>query len=191
VFTVWVHVFGPSGYGDTVVEKDCRSHSPRLLKLKRQIALALVIWMLAWLLWSGLYMPLLIILGALSCLLTVWLGWRMDFFEQDFFRPRRLLRLLPFWGWLGKELIRSNLQVARIVLSPSLPISPTLVTLQALPQDDLGQAILGNAITLTPGTLTIDDHEGQLLVHCLTSDVADELAAGEMNRRVAAVMEKG
>lgn len=191
MFTVWVHVFGPSGYGDTVVEKDCRSHSPRLLKLKRQIALALVIWMLAWLLWSGLYMPLLIILGALSCLLTVWLGWRMDFFEQDFFRPRRLLRLLPFWGWLGKELIRSNLQVARIVLSPSLPISPTLVTLQALPQDDLGQAILGNAITLTPGTLTIDDHEGQLLVHCLTSDVADELAAGEMNRRVAAVMEKG
>lgn len=159
--------------------------------MKKRILLALLVWMLAWLLWSGLYKPLLIVLGALSCLLIAWLAWRMDFFVENFFRPRRWIRLLPFWGWLGKELVRSNLQVARIVLSPGLPISPTLVTLQALPEDDLGQAILGNAITLTPGTLTVDDHEGQLLVHCLTEEIADELMAGEMNRRVAAVMEEG
>ena len=149
--------------------------------------LAFAIWMLAWLLWSGLYTPMLVILGVFSCLLTMFLAYRMDFFDNDFFQPRRLGRLLPFWGWLGKELVKSNLQVARIVLSPKLVISPTVVTIKALPDDELGQAILGNAITLTPGTVTLDDHDGELLIHCLVRETADELVAGEMNRRVAAL----
>ena len=153
--------------------------------------LAFAIWMLAWLLWSGLYKPLLISLGVLSCALTAFLAYRMDFFRSHFFLPGRLLRLLPFWGWLGKELVKSNLQVAKIVLSPSLKISPTVVTIRAATDDPIGQAILGNAITLTPGTVTLDDHEGKLLIHCLMKDTADELVEGEMNRRVAAAMEGG
>ena len=152
--------------------------------------LAFAVWMLAWLLWSGLYTPLLVVLGVISCLLTAFLAYRMDFFDEHFFQPRRLVRLLPFWGWLGIELVKSNIQVARIVLSPKLKISPTLVTIKALPQDALGQAILGNAITLTPGTLTLDDHEGELLIHCLVRETADDLIAGEMNRRVAALTER-
>ena len=154
-----------------------------------QIVLALLLWMVVWLLWSGFYTPLLMTLGGLSCVLTAYLAWRMKFFAEHMLDPRLLWRLLPFWLWLSKELIKSNLMVARIVLSPSLPISPTLVKLEALPKTELGQAILGNAITLTPGTVTIDDHEGQLLVHCLTRATALELREGEMNRRVAAVME--
>ena len=158
--------------------------------LKTRIVLAFAIWMLAWLLWSGLYSPLLVVLGIISCLLTAFLAYRMGFFQVHFFAPRRLGRLLPFWGWLGKELIKSNFQVARIVLSPKLKISPTVVTIKALPEDELGQAILGNAITLTPGTVTLDDHDGELLIHCLVRETADELAAGEMNRRVAALTEQ-
>ena len=46
-------------------------------------------------------------------------------------------------------------------------------------------AILGNAITLTPGTVTIDVHENRLLVHCLTSNSAQGLRSGEAERRVA------
>lgn len=171
-----------AGYGKVRVGAMKR---PRLVI---KIVLALLLWMVIWLLWSGFYTPLLITLGALSCLLTAYLAWRMNFFTEDMLDPRLLWRLLPFWFWLGKELIKSNLTVARIVLSPSLPISPTLVRLNALPKTELGQAILGNAITLTPGTVTIDDHEGQLLVHCLTRVGARELREGEMNRRVASVM---
>ena len=141
----------------------------------------------AWLLWSGFFKPLLLILGVLSCVLVLVLSRRMGFFEKGFFSLHLIGRLLPFWGWLGKELITSNLQVARIVLSPSLPISPTLIKLDALQKEPIGQAILGNSITLTPGTVTIDDHDGQLLVHCLTQSGAQALKEGEMNRRVAAL----
>ena len=53
--------------------------------------------------------------------------------------------------------------------------------------DEFGQALLGNSITLTPGTVTLDDHEGELVVHCLTDATAKDLEAGGMNRRIAAL----
>ena len=152
-----------------------------------RILLTLLLWFTAWLLWSGMFKPLLIGLGVVSCLLVLVLSKRMDFFEKDVFSLHLVWRLLPFWGWLGKELVVANLQVARVVLSRDMPMSPTVIRLQALSPDPVGQAILGNSITLTPGTVTVDDHEGELLVHCLTREGADALIEGEMNRRVAAL----
>jgi len=152
-----------------------------------RILMTLSVWMAAWLLWSGLYKPLLVGLGVLSCLLTLAIARRMGFFQQSVFSLHLIPRLLLFWAWLGKELVKSNLQVARIVLSPKMPISPTLVTLQALPKGRVSQAILGNAITLTPGTVTVDDHDGALIVHCLTREGAASLREGEINRRAAAL----
>ena len=80
--------------------------------------------------------------------------------------------------------------VAKIILKPSLPISPTVVVLKAEAKTDVGQVILGNSITLSPGTVTLDLHEGQILIHCLTSEGAKELQKGEANRRVAALERK-
>jgi multicomponent Na+:H+ antiporter subunit E len=152
-----------------------------------RILLTLLLWFAAWLLWSGMFKPLLIGLGVVSCLLVLLISKRMDFFERDVFSLHLVWRLLPFWGWLGKELVVANLQVARVVLSRHMPMSPTVIRLQALSPDPVGQAILGNSITLTPGTVTVDDHDGELLVHCLTREGADALIEGEMNRRVAAL----
>jgi multicomponent Na+:H+ antiporter subunit E len=152
-----------------------------------RIFLTLLVWFAARLLWSGLFKPLLIGLGVVSCLLVLVLSQRMGVFSKDVFSLHLIWRLLPFWGWLGKELFIANLQVARVVLSRHMKISPTVIRLQALSEDRVSQAILGNSITLTPGTVTVDDHEGELLVHCLTREGADALIEGEMNRRVAAL----
>ncbi len=152
-----------------------------------RIALTFLLWMAIWLLWSGLYKPLLVTLGVLSCLLTLYLAHRMDFFERQVYSLHFVTALVPFWGWLGWELIKSNIEVAKIVLSPRLPISPTLIRISATTRDPVLQAILGNSITLTPGTVTVDDHEGDLLVHCLTKQGAEAIQAGEMDRRVAAL----
>ena len=152
------------------------------------VLLTLTLWILAWLLWSGLYNPLLVTLGVLSSLLVLFLARRMGFFERRVYSLHLIARLMPFWGWLGGQLIRSNLDVARVVLSPGLPISPEIVRIRAEASSPVGQAILGNAITLTPGTVTLDDHEGELIVHCLTREGAEALREGEMNRRVAALI---
>jgi len=47
------------------------------------------------------------------------------------------------------------------------------------------QVILANSITLTPGTLALDLHEGVIKVHALTEAGARDLLSGEMDRRVA------
>jgi len=142
----------------------------------------------AWLLWSGIYTPLLLAFGAFSCALVVYLAHRMNFFHADVFSLHLAPRLPAYWLWLLRELVTSNLQVARIVLSPRIQVSPVLVNIHAKSLSPVGLAILGNSITLTPGTLTLDANDGQLQVHCLTQANADELAAGEMQRRVARLM---
>tara|TARA_R110000823_G_scaffold119998_12_gene244449 strand:- start:11074 stop:11544 length:471 start_codon:yes stop_codon:yes gene_type:complete len=152
-----------------------------------RVVLTFLLWMTIWLLWSGLYKPLLIVLGFVSCCLTLFLAQRMGFFKREVFSLHLAVRLVPFWFWLGVELVKSNLVVARIILSPRMPVSATVVQLTAQTDDPVLQAILGNSITLTPGTVTLDDHEGKLLIHCLTRAGADALLEGEMNRRVSAL----
>jgi multicomponent Na+:H+ antiporter subunit E len=143
----------------------------------------------AWLLWSGIYKPLLLGLGIFSCLLTIYIKHRMDYFETEMFALRFGGRLIGYWLWLAKEVVKSSLDVARIVLSPSLPISPRVVRIRASCAHPVDQAILANSITLTPGTLALDVHDGEIAVHALTKAGADELKQGEMDRRVAALRE--
>mgnify|MGYP001818000025 FL=1 len=150
--------------------------------LPLQLTGLLLILMLSWALWSGIYKPLLLGLGLFSAFLSTWLAHRMGFFRHPI-PPGALVRLPVFWWWLLKEVIKSSIDVARLVLKPSLPISPTMVELTTTESSEAGKVILGNAITLSPGTVTIDMHREQLLVHCLTRSSAEELQTLEVQRR--------
>ncbi len=149
-----------------------------------RLLLLAVLLVAAWLLWSGLYKPLLLILGAVSCVLTLWVVKRMGYFDADVFAFRYNFRLVGFWGWLGAEIVRSSIAVARHVLSPALKVEPRIVRLDVSHLEPVDQALLGNSITLTPGTLTLDVDQGQLLVHALDVDGAQGLIDGEMLKRV-------
>ena len=155
----------------------------------RIIVLALLL-IAAWVLWSGYFKPLLLGLGALSCLLTVWLVHRMGHFDDDTFAFHYDWRLLGFWGWLGREVLLSSIEVARVVLGRRVDVDPKVVTVDGSGLGTVDLALLGNSITLTPGTLTLDVREGRLLVHALTSDGADALKRGDMQRRVAALRKR-
>ena len=73
------------------------------------------------------------------------------------------------------------------MLSPSLPISPRLFVLRAGQGTDLGQVIYANSITLTPGTVTVEIENRELVVHALTEEAAQSLRSGAMDRRVTAL----
>ena len=158
----------------------------RSIRLKRALLL-LTLLIVAWLLWSGIFYPLLLALGAFSCLLTVYLTHRMGYFQNQAFALRFGVRLIGYWVWLAREIWRSSIDVALIVMNPRLPISPQTVEIKATADHPVDQAILGNSITLTPGTLALDVYRGVIQVHCLNKAGADELKKGEMDRRVAAL----
>lgn len=154
------------------------------------VLLLLLVLAVSWLLWSGLFKPLLIGLGAFSCLLSAYLAHRMGFFRHHKDLLRMLPKLAKYWVWLLKEIVVSSIDVAKIILKPSMPISPTVVVLEAKTKTDVGHVILGNSITLSPGTVTLDMHNGKILIHCLTEESAEELRKGEANRRAAKLERK-
>ncbi|GAK32361.1 Na(+)/H(+) antiporter subunit E [alpha proteobacterium Q-1] len=135
-----------------------------------------------WLLWSGIYEPLLLSLGLGSCLFVIWLSRHLGIITKDTVPVQLGLSILGYWMWLLKEIAQSNFAVIRAILSPKLDISPGFLKFEAENPHDLGQVILGNSITLTPGTVTCDMLQGVLLVHSLDDrDALSGIAA--MSRR--------
>lgn len=140
-----------------------------------------------WVLLSGHFEPLLLGLGLLSSALVVAIAIRMDVVDHEGVPVQLGRRLLFYIPWLVKEIVKANVAVMRVVLSPSLPISPAIVRVRGLQKTDLGRVIFANSITLTPGTITVGVQGEELTVHALVSRFVDEMEEGDMNRRVAAL----
>ncbi|MBL03693.1 MAG: hypothetical protein CL486_09330 [Acidobacteria bacterium] len=86
--------------------------------------------------------------------------------------------------WLGAQIVLANLHVARVVLSPNLPVNPSLVRTPVNESNTYARLVLANSITLTPGTVSLDLTEKEIVVHALTSTTAASVQTGEMHRRV-------
>jgi len=144
-----------------------------------------------WLVLSGHYTPLLLGLGLVSVALVVYLAARMDVVDEEGIPLQLGGRFWIYVPWLMKEIFLSNVRVAKIILSPSLPISPVLVRYHSSQKTDLGKAIYANSITLTPGTITTRVEGQELEVHSLTWMDIDGREEDEMDRRVTWVERGG
>ena len=148
------------------------------LTLRLAVTLALL-----WLLLSGLFKLQLLLLSVVSVAIVVWLAVRMRVLEHRgqpiYFR---FVHIFGYWGWLLKEILSSNIDVVRRVLTPGeMPIRPTLRRVAATPDTELGCVVYANSITLTPGTTAISfTPEGDILVHALHEDSLVELEDGRM-----------
>ena len=138
-----------------------------------------------WLLLSGHYTPLILTFGLVSVAIVVAIAVRMDVVDHESVPIHMTGRFFGYWVWLGVQIVKANIDVAKRIWSPLLPISPTLFWLRASQPGELGQVIYANSITLTPGTVSVSLADGKILVHAIAREVGDDLSAGEMDRRVA------
>ncbi len=136
-----------------------------------------------WMALSGFLKPLLIAFGVLSVALTVWLSVRMRTADEEGVPLQVLPGAIVYLPWLFWEIVKSSWNVAKVVIDPRLPISPTMITVNASQKTDVGLAIYANSITLTPGTVTTRIDGNTLTVHALVRENADDVASGEMDRR--------
>jgi multicomponent Na+:H+ antiporter subunit E len=95
--------------------------------------------------------------------------------ELSFFSVRNYKNVLVYIFRLLTEIVKANINVAKIVLSPTMPISPQFVRIPVKPEKDFYKVLYGNSITLTPGTLTVDIVGEEYIVHALTEDAAEDL----------------
>jgi len=93
----------------------------------------------------------------------------------------RMAIYVPYLVW---EIVIANLQIAYVVLHPSLPIDPEMVHLEAAVWGDAPVTTLANSITLTPGTLTVSVSDRAFDVHSLTVGSRTDLLDGGLERAV-------
>ena len=97
---------------------------------------------------------------------------------------RQLLRFTVYGPYLLWEIAKANVDIARVVLHPSLPIDPRMVRFRAAVWGDVPVTTLANSITLTPGTLTVDVSDRAFAIHTLTESARDDLFDGGLERAV-------
>ena len=136
-----------------------------------------------WLALSGSTALLHVFLGAAAAALVTWMNRGDELLSEWLWRLPGMLRYAP---WLFTEIVKANLQVARLVLDPRLPIDPVIVTFDSVLTSPLARTTFANSITLTPGTITLDVDGSSFTVHAVTEAMSD-LSGSAMERRVAAV----
>ena len=137
-----------------------------------------------WLLLSGHYTPFIMFLGLASCAAVIAITRRMEVIDQEGHPVHLTWRALLYWPWLIVEIVKANIDVAKRILIPSIGISPTMIRIKTSQTSDLGKVVYANSITLTPGTISVEIANDEILVHALSKSGAEDLLTGEMDRRV-------
>lgn len=87
--------------------------------------------------------------------------------------PVHGLRAVPaaalFVATFAREVVYANLDMAYRVLAPGPPVEPEVIYIPLRLESEFAVTTLANAITLTPGTVTLDVHESTngLFVHVI------------------------
>ena len=140
-----------------------------------------------WLLWSGHYTALITTLGVISCLLVVVIATRMGIADAEGHPIGLLLRIITYVPWLSWAIVRSNIDIAALILQPGLPISPRVIKVKAGQSTTVGKVLYANSITLTPGTVSLDLEDDVITVHALDEASAADLEEGSMDHRVCRI----
>ena len=148
-------------------------------------AILFVLFYVFWILMSGYLTPFLLAAGAGSSLAVLWLANRMTITDREGHPVHLLWSALLYWPWLVREILKSALDVSKVILDPRLPASPTVVRFKPRQRTVVGRVTHANSITLTPGTLSVEVGAEEFLVHGLTRASAAAAVDSDMDRRVA------
>ena len=138
-----------------------------------------------WLSMSGYFKPILLILGGISVLCTVFLVGRMKIMDEETVPYLNTAKTLSYFSWLFREIAKANMDVVKAVMKPELDVTPGLMKVKATQATDMGKTMFANSITLTPGTVSVTLDDDEILVHALLSDAVSAQDFDEMAARSA------
>ena len=119
-----------------------------------------------WLLLNNSLAPQIVVSGlVVSLLLSLLFCRQCQVFAGFRLTPKSVLYAFLFLLTFVYEMIKANLDVARRVLTPSLPINPGIVEVKTRLKSKMARVVLANSITLTPGTFTMEIKGESLFIH--------------------------
>lgn len=151
-----------------------------MVKSALVLLLALVMY---WFTLSGYFdHTVLYVCGAISVGLVLVLMARMKILDDETV-PYLHVKSVPYFFWLFKEIVKANMAVVKAVLSPEMEISPSVFKVNMKQSTDIGRTAFANSITLTPGTISVELEDGEIMVHALLDEMTDLEGFSEMSER--------
>lgn len=138
-----------------------------------------------WLILNGSFRADVLITGALATGVILFFACR--FLDWSLRREYLVYCAIPeavgFAGLMLEEIVLANLAVAKILIHGKP--KPVVRTFTTELSTGLGRVLLANAITLTPGTVTLRCEGERLTVHCLDESLAAGLDGSKMEKKIA------
>ena len=137
----------------------------------------LLVFFLLWVIFNGNFTLEICIFGiVISAAMFAFACKFMDYSPQKELRNyKKVFQFIGYAFLLVKEIVKANIVVIHIILNQREEIEPALATFHTDLKTAAGKAFLANAITLTPGTITVSLEADEYTIHCLDRS----LAAGE------------
>lgn len=146
-----------------------------------RVALSVILFCF-WMLLSGNTEVKFMTYGVLTAVITSWVCYPLllvpnkEKTEYYFIFGINPFRLVYYFFWLMWQLVLANMDVLKATVRSELVINPGVVCFRFFMNHPMGQVILANSITLTPGTVTMNvSDDGLFEVHALTDGAADGL----------------
>ena len=162
-----------------------------ILSKKHGAVLLFVLLLIFWYVLSLKVTITITIIGFFVSVMVVFYNYDLIFNNQEASKLslKLIRRLLTLFFVLIYNIVKSNIQVAKIVLSKKMPIDPGFVTIKNPLDKDMNRAFYANAITLTPGTLTVEMDEKEIVVHSLVKKQGEALTDSNLEKAFVALEE--
>lgn len=119
-------------------------------------------------------------LGLIFSFAVAWINSGHALFVPKF---RLWLRILLYLPWLFYKILQSSLNLSKLILHPALPIAPKLISVESKLRHHAAVVLLGNSLTLTPGTITAEVDRNNLIIHSM--DKNDDVAIKQIESKIA------
>lgn len=131
--------------------------------------------MLLWILLNGRITVEILLFGAgITALVYVFmlrvLNWSL---KKDFKMLRTLPLFLIYLLNLVREIAAAAVKVAALALNPEKKTEPKVIEFHSGLEDRGLNVLLANSITLTPGTITVEQEGDRFTVHALRPEYAE------------------
>ncbi|KPU42307.1 Na(+)/H(+) antiporter subunit E [Oxobacter pfennigii] len=148
---------------------------------------SILIFLLYWIVLSERFTLEGILTGSFIAMFVIFINkaLREDYKPGINFNLKKMTYGIKYILILIKEVIIANINVAKVILSPALKISPVMIKIKTDIKSEFLKTLYCNSITLTPGTITVMTDKDTLLIHCLKEDYAKGLQNSEMKNIIA------
>ncbi len=128
---------------------------------------------IAWAALTGSFQPIDLLFGFGLGYLVLWLVTRTGKSPKYF---RQISLVLGLLGFFLADLLRANIRMAGLILSPRMKLRPAVVAVPLILKSERAVVLLANLMTLTPGTLSLDisNDRRTLFIHTVYLEDAEQ-----------------